>query len=197
MLTGNSSFISSVNRERVSGSLRWDSRCVVAMVGGLKLRWKLPKNHPGSTRAATMAPPACPNCGRIFRDSSAVLKHMNHCYTSCHRWFAKSPPPSQHPLGTNSTLTSIDFPGAGHVFGFGAGFMGRFSNDEDTEARSVNSYHPFLSKDEWEIAEFLSCSGLSMSLIDKFLSLNSVSYFNCSGGARPLIILDCRTRPVF
>ena len=59
--------------------------------------------------------------------------------------------------------------------------MGWFSSDEDAEARSTNPYYPFLSKGEWEIAEFLSCSGLSMKIIDKFLSLSLVSHFNCFG----------------
>ena len=56
--------------------------------------------------------------------------------------------------------------------------MGQFANDEDAGARSLNPYHPFLSRDEWEIAEFLSCSGLLMGLVDNFLSLNLVSHIN-------------------
>ena len=105
-----------------------------------------------------------------------MLKHMNHRFTSCHRWFADDrplPTPPPRPLDTE-THTSHRFPDAGHVFGLGTGFMESFSN-EDGDVRSVHPYHPFLSKDEWEMAGFLSCSGLSMSLIDKFLSLNSVS----------------------
>ncbi|KAF9643516.1 hypothetical protein BDM02DRAFT_3063785, partial [Thelephora ganbajun] len=35
--------------------------------------------------------------------------------------------------------------------------------------------HPFLSKGEWELAGFLSCSGLLMKLIDDFLSLDLIS----------------------
>ena len=53
--------------------------------------------------------------------------------------------------------------------------MGWFNSDEDAEARTTSPFYPFLSKGEWEIAEFLSCSGLSMRLIDKFLSLSLVS----------------------
>lgn len=127
-----------------------------------------------------MAPPTCPNCGRVFKDTSAVLKHMNHRYSSCHRWFTDNqqpPPPAPHSPDTEAS-TSYYFPGAGHVYGSGPGFMGWFSGNENAEARSVTPYYPFLSKDEWEIAEFLSCSGLSMKLIDKFLSLNAVSHFN-------------------
>lgn len=134
-----------------------------------------------------MASSACPNCGRIFKDSSAVLKHMNNRFTSCHNWFTdneRPPPPPPHPPDIEIS-TSHYFPGAGHVFGSGTGFMGWFSGDEDAQARSVNPYHPFLSKGEWEIAEFLSRSGLSMRLIDKFLSLSSVSHFNCFETTQP------------
>jgi hypothetical protein len=56
--------------------------------------------------------------------------------------------------------------------------MGWFQGDENAEARSTNIYYPFLSKGEWEIAAFLSRSGLSMKLIDEFLSLIMVSRSN-------------------
>ena len=138
-------------------------------------------DRPGnSTCTVTMAPPACPNCRQIFKDTSAVLKHMNHWFASCHLWFTNnqpSPTPPPHPPSTE-TDTSYYFPDAGHIFGSGPGFMQSFSNNEDAGVQSTHPYHPFLSKDEWEIAGFLSCSGLSMSLIDKFLSLNSVSLFD-------------------
>ena len=143
-----------------------------------------------------MDPPSCPNCGRVFKDSSAVLKHMNHRYGSCHRWFTDNqppPPPSQHPQGPTTPASHQYFPGAGFVFGSGAGFMGQFTNDEDADARSLNPYHPFLSRDEWEIAEFLSCSGLSMGLIDNFLSLNSVSHTNSFGGTWTLMDINTRS----
>lgn len=129
---------------------------------------------------------ACPNCGRVFQDSSSVLKHMNHRYSSCHLWFSRDPqqpsppPPLEHPpsIYTKSHV----FPGAGHIFHSGPGFLEWFHNDEGDGIRSSNPYHPFLSKGEWEIARFLSCSGLSMKLVDEFLSLSLVSFsqiFHC------------------
>jgi len=99
---------------------------------------------------ATMAPAACPSCGCIFNNDSAVLKHMNHRYTSCHLWFVNNSPPSphsQHP----PDIQSYHFPNAGHVYNLGPGFLGWFNNDEDAAARTANPYHPFLSKGEWEI----------------------------------------------
>ena len=143
----------------------------------MKELWKLLRTFGArSTHATTMAPATCPNCGRIFKDNSAVLKHMNHQYSSCHRWFTSNPPPSPcaHPLDTPS---SHYFPNAGHIFDSGPGFLG-WLHSKDAEAQSTNPYHPFLSKGEWELAEFLSCSGLSMKLIDKLLSLSLVSFIN-------------------
>ena len=123
-----------------------------------------------------MPPAPCPNCGHIFKDPSSVLKHMNHRYSSCHLWFSEDPQPPnhmEHPPDTSPP--SRHFPNSGHIFDTDPGFLGWFYNNEDTSARSANLYHPFLSKGEWEIAKFLSCSGLSMKLIDEFLLLESVS----------------------
>lgn len=155
-VAGNNSFMSSVKWERDSESLHWDGCIVVVMVGRVKLMWKLLKSCPGNpTCTATMASPTCPNCRLGFKDTTSALKHMNHHFTSCHH-----------------------FPGTGHIFGSGPGFMGWFASNEDAEAWSINPFYPFLLKDKWEIAEFLSCSRLLMKVIDQFLSLNSVSRFN-------------------
>lgn len=160
---------------------RWGEQSLLSWQ--VKELWKLPKipDTPLTlTATATMAGPAtCPNCGRVFKDDSAVLKHMNHRYGSCHVWFVNNPPtsPPQDPppdTGSHSTY----FPNAGHVHASGHGFLGWFHIDKDAAARSTNPYYPFLSKGEWELAEFLSCSGLSMKLIDKFLSLSLVSGIN-------------------
>ena len=64
------------------------------------------------------------------------------------------------------------------MYGCGPGFLGWFQDNKNAEARSTNLYYPFLSKGEWEIAAFLSRSGLSMKLIDEFLSLSLVSHLN-------------------
>lgn len=105
---------------------------------------------------------------------------MNHRFSSCHLWFSRdlqqpSPPVGGFPSAHAESTFSHHFPNAGHIFGSGPGFLGWFHNDVDADARSSNPYHPFLSKGEWEIARFLSCSGLSMSVIDAFLSLSLVS----------------------
>lgn len=133
-----------------------------------------------------MASTQCPNCRLAFHNSSAVLKHMNHQFSSCHLWFTRDlpSPPLDTPRSpdTPTSASSHYFPGAGCVFGLGPGFLGWFQGDENADAWTSNLYYPFLSKGEWEIAAFLSRSGLSMKHIDEFLSLSSVSrpnYVEC------------------
>lgn len=107
---------------------------------------------------------------------------MNHRFSSCHLWFARvpeqSPPRPQSPPETHPSPRSYHFPNAGHVFDSGPGFLGWFHNDEDSDRRSSHPYYPFLSKGEWEIAGFFMRSGLSMKLIDEFLSLGLVRLFS-------------------
>ena len=158
---------------------------------------ELPRSPTSIQPRAVMPPTACPSCGRVFKDTSSVLKHMNHRYSSCHHWF-KDPPPEtqpspQSPSPSISPQESHPFPGAGHVFDTGPGFLGWFHNHEDAEARAHNPYYPFLSQGEWELAAFLSRSGLLMKLIDEFLSLAIV----CTPGGRDSTFLTIFRSAVF
>jgi hypothetical protein len=129
-----------------------------------------------------MAPSRCPNCGMEFLSETSVLKHMNHRHSSCKLFFLRGDPlPTgfSTPPHTPSALPdppsrSHDFPDAGRVYGRGEGFMGWFGSDVYAAERVSNEYYPFESKGEWELASFLSQSGLSMKRIDEFLSLNMV-----------------------
>jgi hypothetical protein len=53
--------------------------------------------------------------------------------------------------------------------------MDGFNADPYAEKRSGNVYHPFSSKEEWGLASWLLCSGLSMRAVDDFLALPIVS----------------------
>jgi len=128
----------------------------------------------------------CPNCQIKFRDPSAVIQHLNHPYSSCARWFVSNrtptnPPPAPVPGHTPASLVkdsdgrSVEFPFAGRVFDRSGGFIDTFHMDKFSEERTQNPFYPFSSKGEWELASFLSRSGLSIRFIDEFLSLDLVN----------------------
>ena len=68
------------------------------------------------------------------------------------------------------------FPGAAKAFSGGSTFLNKFEGDQFNECRSSNIYYPFASRGEWKIGLWLLHSGLSMSAINTFLSLDLV-YF--------------------
>lgn len=57
----------------------------------------------------------------------------------------------------------------------GETFMDKFDRDQFCEERRQNLYYPFANRDDWEMAYWLLNSGLSMTSINKFLSLRLVS----------------------
>jgi hypothetical protein len=135
-----------------------------------------------AAQSCPMPSEKCPNCGMEFANQTSVLKHMNHRFSSCNSFFLHgnplpaSPDSIPHTPSTPSNLPpqSLVFPDAGYMYGRSDGFMGWFHNDAQAAERTSNHYYPFQSKGEWELASFLSQSGLSMKRIDEFLSLNLV-----------------------
>ena len=79
---------------------------------------------------------------------------------------------------TNSdTFTTNYFEGAAKVIDHnGQTFMKTFNEDQFVAIQeSDNLYYPFADHPEWDMAEFLLTSCLSMADIDHFLSLRLVS----------------------
>ncbi|KAF8417606.1 hypothetical protein L210DRAFT_3615989 [Boletus edulis BED1] len=73
------------------------------------------------------------------------------------------------------------FPGASVTFELGETFLFRFDSDPYAVYRKTNLYYPFASLDEWKMASFLSTSSqLSMSAIDRFLSLQAAKKMSLS-----------------
>ena len=68
------------------------------------------------------------------------------------------------------------YPGASANYGGGHTFMDTFDADRFSSERQDNLFYPFASKAEWEFASWLANSGLSMTAIDKCLSLDIVSF---------------------
>ncbi|KAG1817645.1 uncharacterized protein BJ212DRAFT_1269939 [Suillus subaureus] len=56
----------------------------------------------------------------------------------------------------------------------GLTFLDLFDANEHAEYRKENLFYPFALREEWEVADFLLCSALSMAAIDKFLPLSMV-----------------------
>ncbi|KAF8141813.1 hypothetical protein EV363DRAFT_1392225 [Boletus edulis] len=59
-------------------------------------------------------------------------------------------------------------------------FLTRFNSDPYSAHQQDNLYYPFASLDDWEIANFLLKSRLSIKLIDEFLSLRMVKQMTLS-----------------
>ncbi|KAG2100261.1 hypothetical protein BD769DRAFT_1291473, partial [Suillus cothurnatus] len=62
----------------------------------------------------------------------------------------------------------------------GSTFLDLFDADEYAECRVDNLYYPFASKEEWEIADYLLRSSLSMAAIDEFLKLSMIQRLHLS-----------------
>ena len=148
----------------------------------------------------SMSSAKCPNCGMEFTNETSVLKHMNHRFSSCRSFFLDGNPlpaetlPHSRPTLSNPPPYSTIFPDAGCVYGHGDGFMGWFYGDTHAAEQVSNLYYPFQSKGEWELALFLSQSGLSMKCIDEFLSLSLVRQYLSDPLTRNLSILTLTTR---
>ena len=144
----------------------------------------------------------CPSCRKQFATDSGVLRHMNHPRTSCISSFdflesarhlngqtSSTYQPNHNEPGRNdktnhNTRASGDagtrhyqelHPNVPLIFGSGPGFVDVFNKDQHAQKRRDNLYYPFSSKEEWGLASWLLCSGLSMRAIDDFLALPIVS----------------------
>ena len=95
----------------------------------------------------------------------------------------RSPSPAQFPFAEPSQLYASDdvgkvavyFSGAGLVYKVGATFISQFNADPYSTYWQINVFYPFSGLDDWKMANFLLTSKLSMSALDKFLSLEVVS----------------------
>lgn len=95
----------------------------------------------------------------------------------------------QEPI-SNEPFT-IPYPEAARVLGPGKTALDLFNEDHFSEYRQTNLYYPFASKAEWEVAQYLIKSPLSLADIDEFLKLELVS--------QPVIcpVLFCSTLTIF
>ena len=66
------------------------------------------------------------------------------------------------------------FLGAGKTYSGRSTFLDKFHMDEFNSCQSSNIYYPFASRGDWQLGSWLLCSGLSMSAVDTFLSVDLV-----------------------
>jgi hypothetical protein len=59
----------------------------------------------------------------------------------------------------------------------GITFLDLFDANDYAECRKEDLFYPFTSREEWEVADFLLHSALSMAAIDNFLQLFKVCIF--------------------
>ncbi|KAG1786632.1 uncharacterized protein HD556DRAFT_1248030 [Suillus plorans] len=78
------------------------------------------------------------------------------------------------------------YEGAGTCYAWdGVTFLDLFDADEYAEHRKENLFYPFASREEWEVADFLLHSPLSMAAIDQFLGLPMVHVLFTSADMLP------------
>jgi hypothetical protein len=78
-------------------------------------------------------------------------------------------------FGTSGESLEEKYEGAGTCYSQdGLTFLDLFDADEYAECRKYNLFYPFASKEEWEVADFLLRSPLSMAATDEFLKLPMV-----------------------
>lgn len=73
---------------------------------------------------------------------------------------------------------------------------GHGATDKDANARRENVYHPFCSKEDWELARWLADSGMPQTQINAFLKLQRVStlilikslYANSTGRLKRILL---------
>lgn len=76
-------------------------------------------------------------------------------------------------LDDNSDFVKY-FPGASESYDSRRSFLDNFNADTYAPECTSNVYYPFADSRDWEMAQWLTLSGLSMLKIDKFLSTQLV-----------------------
>lgn len=112
-------------------------------------------------------------------DDNSDRETANDCESADDRETASDHETANDHEETLATATQVVHPNTPSIFGLGAGFMDQFRADPLAGKRSENVYHLFSSKEEWGLASWLSCSGLSMRAIDDLLALPIVRVHLC------------------
>lgn len=78
------------------------------------------------------------------------------------------------PEAAGNQPCTVEYPGAAEVLGYGKTAIDLFDEDRFSYLRRFNLFYPWASKGEWEVAQYLLKSSLSLADIDEFLKLELV-----------------------
>lgn len=78
------------------------------------------------------------------------------------------------------------------TYGCGNTFIDDFNKDQFSQQRTINLYFPFASKSEWQLAQFLLQSNLSMAATNTFLALDLVMSSHSEPFIPPLIFVKIK-----
>ncbi|KAG2153067.1 uncharacterized protein EDB93DRAFT_1239862 [Suillus bovinus] len=148
--------------------------------------------------------PQCPLCRKIMEDHTSVARHMSQPRSGCNTWLediiklnSLIPPldpaniehhiPHEPELGGEAMVVDFGdvavnsggevtkyYPDPPLAYQDGYTFLNLFDSDENSVHHKNNLYYPFSGRRDWQVAAWLLRSGLSMSNIDSFLSLEMV-----------------------
>ncbi|KIK45260.1 hypothetical protein CY34DRAFT_22595 [Suillus luteus UH-Slu-Lm8-n1] len=106
---------------------------------------------------------------------------MHNSNNHLHANFNNDFNPIDNDFGVAEGSLEERYEGAGMCYSEdGQTFLDLFDADEFAEYRNENLFYPFTSKEEWEIADFLLHSPLSMAAIDMFLKLPLIQKLHLS-----------------
>ena len=84
----------------------------------------------------------------------------------------------QSPMIPDTTYCQPYLKSAGEIFGHASTCFNILRHERGIEG--LSAYHPFANATEWELAETLMTSGMSLGTIDKLLKLSIVSFLIAS-----------------
>ncbi|KAG2137000.1 hypothetical protein DEU56DRAFT_912773 [Suillus clintonianus] len=154
-----------------------------------------------------MPTPTCPKCGKVFTKDSSITRHLIPPRRSLNppqnldisvdmgQGFGVGGDSQFNAQAEDSMDTNLDardltgnlppaseewYEGAARCYSQdGITFLDLFDADEHAEYRKENLFYPFTSREEWEVADFLLRSALSMAAINTFLQLSMGPSWKC------------------
>lgn len=160
--------------------VREEKACALAQEAHSDLESSSSSSSSSSLPSSSSDSPLLPSRNPFFK----FLKRNRKDRIPHRQWNYSGSRTSFDSVNTGSSAASTDLPKepfeefhpvAADTYGTGKTVMEQIQHsDQYAKQRDRNIYHPFVSKEDWEMAAWLIESGLSMAEIDKFLHLTIV-----------------------